>query len=80
MGWTVVSVVGLLGLIGVVVALAAPATARWERERRRARAVPAGTEPPGRRKRGAAHLRARLRRETPSARRRHPRVHRHAGP
>ena len=79
MGWTVVSVVGLLGLIGVVVALAAPATARWERQRQ-ARAVPAGTEPLGRRKRGAAHLRARLRRETPSSRHRHPRAHRHAGP
>ena len=80
MGWTVVSVVGLLGLIGVVVALAAPATARWERERRHARPVPSGTEPPGRRKRGAAHLHARLRRETASSRHRHPRVHRQAGP
>jgi hypothetical protein len=62
MWWAIVDVLAFLLLTGLVAALARSETARWE-DRHRAHVVPRPVNPgdPGRRLRGAARLRSRLR-------------------
>ncbi|WP_448628467.1 hypothetical protein [Geodermatophilus sp. URMC 64] len=62
MWWAIVDVLAFLLVTGLVAALARAETARWE-DRHRAHVVPRPVSPgdPGRRLRGAARLRSRLR-------------------